>query len=126
MTEEQMAFHEENRVTVARIVLKWRRQGFLTDSDQRRLTCALQNMRMSCKSTWLLDQKTDYGYKADELIELLDEILEDKNAKVVVFSQWVRTHELITNRLEAKKHPYILFHGGVPSKILYSERSENR
>ncbi len=116
MTEEQMNYHEENRVIVARIVMKWRRQGFLTDSDQRRLTCALQNMRMSCNSTWLLDQKTDFGYKVDELMQLLDEMLEDQNAKVVVFSQWFRTHELITTRLNTKNHPYILFHGGVPSK----------
>ena len=28
---------------------------------------ALQNMRMVCDSTYLLDQPTDYGIKADEL-----------------------------------------------------------
>jgi hypothetical protein len=28
---------------------------------------ALQNMRMSCDSTYLLDHATDFGGKADEL-----------------------------------------------------------
>ena len=32
---------------------------FLSETDQRRLTCALQNMRMSCNSTYLLDPETD-------------------------------------------------------------------
>ncbi|MCK7494337.1 MAG: DEAD/DEAH box helicase [Comamonadaceae bacterium] len=38
-------------------------------------TCALQNMRMSCNSTYLLDQETDHGVKADELAALLDGLL---------------------------------------------------
>lgn len=114
MTEEQMKHHEENRETVARIVRKWRRFGFLTETDQRFLMIALQNMRMSCNSTYLLDQKTDFGTKADELIQLLDEILEDPEAKIVVFSQWVRTHDLIVRRLNGDRWRHVLFHGGVP------------
>lgn len=54
MTDEQMKHHEENQETVARIVAKWRRLGFLSETDQRMLMIALQNMRMSCNSTYLL------------------------------------------------------------------------
>ncbi|MBN2578414.1 MAG: DEAD/DEAH box helicase [Pirellulales bacterium] len=114
MTEEQMEFHEENRETVARIVAKWRRFGFLSEDDQLRLRIALQNMRMSCNSTYLLDKKTDHGLKSEELVALLAEIFEDPLAKVVIFSQWVRMHELITWRLEKRKWRHVLFHGGVP------------
>ncbi|MBL7221794.1 MAG: DEAD/DEAH box helicase family protein, partial [Phycisphaerae bacterium] len=53
MTAQQKTFHDENREVVARIVHKWRRYGYLSEIDQRRLTCALQNMRMSCNSTYL-------------------------------------------------------------------------
>ena len=116
MTEEQMKHHEENRETVARIVAKWRRFGFLSEADQRRLMIALQNMRMSCNSTYLLDKKTDYGVKADELMSLLEEIFEQPDAKVVVFSQWLRTHELLLDRLESRKRNHVLFHGGIASK----------
>ena len=44
-----------------------------SDKDQRRLTCALQNMRMACNSTFLLDHETDHGNKVDELMTLLDD-----------------------------------------------------
>jgi hypothetical protein len=114
MTPQQMEHHEENREIVARIVHKWRRYGFLSDADQKRLTCALQNMRMSCNSTYLLDHSTDYGVKADEITTLLGEWLERPDSKAVVFSQWVRSHELLAARLKTRDLGFVLFHGGVP------------
>ncbi|NQT18687.1 MAG: DEAD/DEAH box helicase [Planctomycetes bacterium] len=116
MTDEQWKHHDENREIVARLVAKWKRYGFLSEIDQRRLLIALQNMRMSCNSTYLLDKKTDYGYKADEVADLLADIMEDPNTKVVIFSQWVRMHELIAARADKRKWDYVFFHGGVPSR----------
>jgi superfamily II DNA or RNA helicase len=113
MTPQQIAHHEENREIVGKIVSKWRRYKFLSEADQRRLMIALQNMRMSCDSTYLLDHETDFGVKADELSTLLDEALEHPDAKVVVFSQWLRMHELLVRRLEGKPYGHVLFHGGV-------------
>jgi hypothetical protein len=115
MTEMQMLFHQENADEVAKIVQRWRRTRFLSDKDQRRLTCALQNMRMSCNSTYLLDQETDHGVKADELASLFDELFAEPEAKAVVFSQWTRTHDIVIRRLEARGTGYVSFHGGVPS-----------
>jgi superfamily II DNA or RNA helicase len=116
MTEMQMLYHHENADVVAKIVQRWRKTGFLSDKDQRRLTCALQNMRMSCNSTYLLDQETDHGVKADELAALFDKLFADPEAKAVVFSQWTRTHDIIIRRLEARELGYVSFHGGVPSE----------
>ncbi|MGH8219727.1 MAG: DEAD/DEAH box helicase [Steroidobacteraceae bacterium] len=115
MTRQQLAEHQSNAVCVQQIVQRWRRTGFLSDVDQRRLMAALQNMRMSCNSTYLLDGKTDYGNKCDELTTLLQELLERPAVKVVIFSQWLRTHELIIRRLTPKRWGHVLFHGGVPS-----------
>jgi hypothetical protein len=84
--------------------------------DQRRLMIALQNMRMSCNSTYLLDQETDHGVKADELAALFDKLFAEPEAKAVVFSQWTRTHDIVIRRLEARKLGYVSFHGGVPSE----------
>jgi superfamily II DNA or RNA helicase len=114
MTEQQAEHHEGNRETVARVVQKWRRYGFLSEADQLRMRIALQNMRMSCNSTYLLDHQTDFGVKADELMSLLSEIFEEPNQKVVVFSQWTRMHETVQWRLDKKKWDHVLFHGGVP------------
>ncbi|MEH2546215.1 superfamily II DNA or RNA helicase [Bradyrhizobium sp. AZCC 2262] len=115
MTEMQMEFHQGNADEVAKIVRRWRKTRFLSDIDQRRLMIALQNMRMSCNSTYLLDQETDHGVKADELAALLDDLFVDPEAKVVVFSQWTRTHDIVIRRLEAHGLGYVSFHGGVPS-----------
>jgi superfamily II DNA or RNA helicase len=115
MTEMQMVYHQENADVVARIVQRWRKTRFLSDKDQRRLTCALQNMRMSCNSTYLLDQETDHGVKADELAALFEDLFTEPEAKAVVFSQWTRTHEIIIRRLQMRELGYVSFHGGVPS-----------
>jgi superfamily II DNA or RNA helicase len=115
MTEPQMLYHQENADIVARIVKRWRKTRFLSDKDQRLLTCALQNMRMSCNSTYLLDQETDHGVKVDELAALLEQLFVTPEAKAVVFSQWTRTHDIVIRRLEARGIDYVSFHGGVPS-----------
>jgi superfamily II DNA or RNA helicase len=114
MTPEQMEWHDENRAIVVRIVARWRKMKFLTEADQRRLTCALQNMRMSCNSTYLLDPKSEHGAKPDELISQLSEVLETHDAKAVVFSQWTRSHELLMRRLKGRGIDHVFFHGGVP------------
>ena len=116
MTAMQMTYHQENADVVAKIVKRWRTSRFLSDIDQRRLTCALQNMRMSCNSTYLLDQDTDHGVKADEVAALLDALFEQPDAKAVVFSQWTRSHDIVIRRLNARGIGYVSFHGGVASE----------
>ncbi|TYO64512.1 DEAD/DEAH box helicase [Bradyrhizobium hipponense] len=116
MTGPQMDLHSENADNVARIVQRWRKTKFLSDKDQRRLACALQNMRMSCNSTYLLDQESDHGLKSDELAALLDQLLAAPDAKAVVFSQWTRTHDIVIRRLDARGIGYVSFHGGIPSE----------
>ena len=121
LTPQQRVHHDENGAIVTRIVSRWRATGYLSDIDQRRLQCALQNMRMACNSTFLLDHETDHGHKVDELMTLLDELLEDPTAKAVVFSQWLGTHELIVRRLALRNAAggqrawgHVLFNGSVP------------
>ncbi|MEH2484717.1 DEAD/DEAH box helicase [Bradyrhizobium sp. AZCC 2230] len=116
MTGPQIELHKENADNVATIVKRWRKTKFLSDKDQRRLTCALQNMRMSCNSTYLLDQESDHGVKTDELAALLDQLFAAPDAKAVVFSQWTRTHDIVIRRLQARGIGYVSFHGGVSSE----------
>jgi hypothetical protein len=100
---------------VVRIVAKWRQYRFLSEADRQRLMIALQRMRMSCDSTYLVDHVHDHGYKADEIATILEEALEEKDTKVVVFSQWLRMHELLARRLKKRGWDHVMFHGGVPS-----------
>ena len=117
MTPQQASLHEEHREIVARIVQKWRRYGYLTESDQRKLMIALQMMRMSCNSTYLIDRETDHSTKPDELLAILQDVLESEENKVVIFSQWTGTHELIARRVNGNSGwGHVYFHGGVPSR----------
>src|SRR5262249_41647219 len=83
MTAMQMKHHNENLEVVGNIVQKWRRHGFLTEQDQRRLMIALQRMRMACDNSYLVDHRSDHGVKVTEATTLLGEILEDAGVKVV-------------------------------------------
>lgn len=114
MTSLQRKHHAENMEIVARIVQKWRRYRFLSEADQRRLMIALQRMRMSCDSAYLVDGVNDEGGKADEAATLLDELFERPGTKAVVFSQWLRMHELLQRRFAGRGWSHVLFHGGVP------------
>jgi superfamily II DNA or RNA helicase len=114
MTEYQRQLHTENQEIVARIVAKWRRYRFLSEADKQRLMAALQRMRMSCDSSYLIDPKSDQGLKAGEAATLLGELLERPGTKAVVFSQWLRMHDLLVREAKRQKWDHVLFHGGVP------------
>jgi superfamily II DNA or RNA helicase len=116
MTDPQWTYHRENQEIVARLVHKWRTHHFLAEADQLRLRIALQYMRMSCDDTHLIDQQTRNGTKVDELAVLLDEVLEDPEAKAVIFSQWVRMNRLIADMLDRRGWRHVHLHGGVPSR----------
>jgi hypothetical protein len=108
--------HRENQEIVARIAAKWRRSRHLSERDQRRLMIALQRMRMSCESSYLLDEQSDHGTKAGEILTFLGEIFEEPGTKVVIFSQWLRMHEILAKRIAAAGWGYVLFHGGIDSR----------
>ena len=116
LTAAQRKLHEEYAEVVAQIAARWRRRRFLSDRDQKRLMASLQCMRMVCDSTYLLDSKRDEGHKIPELLRVLGDLLADADVKVVIFSQWLRAHELLSRALDDAGHEYVLFHGGVPSK----------
>src|SRR5204862_1785955 len=114
MTPLQQKHHTENLEIVARIVEKWRRYRFLSEADQRRLMIALLRMRMACDNSYLVDHRSDQGVKTDEVMTLLEEMYERPGTKVVIFSQWLRMHELLVRRFQTKRRGHVLFHCSVP------------
>lgn len=115
LTPEQREIHQENRDVVARLVAKWRRFHFLSEQDQKRLMMALQNMRMVCDDVYLVDERKRGGHKVKELEVQLKEIFEQPEAKVVLFSQWIRMMELVQEMLKQNRWNHVFLHGGVPS-----------
>lgn len=120
VTENQRELHEQHRKTVERLLSRAERLGVLREPEQRKMLEALQAMRMSANSTLLVDRQTDESVKPQEIAETLAVLCDDPQAKVVVFSQWTRTLELIARRL--KSHAQFvpenvaLYHGGVTTR----------
>jgi superfamily II DNA or RNA helicase len=113
MTGPQWEPYRENQDTVARLVHKWQKYKFLNESDQLRLRISLQNMRMACDSTYLLDKETKHGTKVNELSNVLGEMFERPESKAVIFSQWVRMNELVEEMLRDRGWRFVHLHGGL-------------
>jgi hypothetical protein len=95
---------------------KWERQGWLSETDLRRILCCLQNMRMLCNSTFLFDKQTNYSPKLAEFREIVRELAIEENRKVVVFSEYERMTHLAGKELAKLGIGFVSLHGGVPSK----------
>lgn len=116
MTKEQMGLHDEFRFHVSRLIQKWERMHFLSETDRNRLILFLSQMRMVCDSTYILDQKTRYDTKIGEVINIITNVIDSGDDKIVIFSQWERMTRLIAREMDNKNIGYEYLHGGVPSK----------
>jgi len=116
ISDQQMQLHKEFSDNVAQIVNKWKRFGFLNEKDRQNLLNCLNMMRMVCNSTYILDQETNHQTKLDELFNILDELLLNKDEKVVIFSQWERMTRLIAQGLTSRNIKFENLHGGIHSK----------
>jgi superfamily II DNA/RNA helicase len=63
----------------------------------------------------LNQEEKRYDKKIDELIEILKEIFESGDDKVVIFSQWERMTRLVGRELRKMGIDFEYLHGGIPS-----------
>ncbi len=115
MTDEQMDLHDFHQSVVARLVHKWKMMRFLNEQDRQKLMINLNMMRMSCNSTYIIDQTTRNDTKIDELINILEEYFDGTREKAVIFSQWERMTRIVAGELKERGIEFEYLHGGVPS-----------
>ena len=115
ITQEQKAIHSDYADVVNKLVLRWKKMGFLKEEDRQRLMICLNMMRMVCNSTYILDQETNHQTKLDELFNILEELIATGNEKIVIFSQWERFTRLIAMELDRLKIGYANLNGTIPS-----------
>jgi SNF2 family DNA or RNA helicase len=89
---------------------------FLTEVDRRRILACVQNLRMLCGSTYLLDRETHVSPKIDELTELLRDLLSAGPHKVVIFSQWEMMLREAADAVDGLGIGQVLLCGAVPGK----------
>ncbi|MEO6844612.1 MAG: C-terminal helicase domain-containing protein, partial [Ginsengibacter sp.] len=115
ITDEQRAVHDDYAEMVMKIVMRWKKMGFLKEEDRQRLMIGLNMMRMVCNSTYIIDQETNHQTKLDELFNILEEVIAAGEEKIVIFSQWERFTRLIAHQLDEQKIGYANLNGNVPS-----------
>ncbi len=116
LTPEQAEPYGEQHDLLGQLMRKWERQGWLSEIDQKRILCCIQNMRMLCNSTFLYDKQTHFSPKLQEFREILRELAIEENRKVVVFSEYERMTYLAGEELRKLGIGFVSLHGGVPSR----------
>jgi SNF2 family DNA or RNA helicase len=112
MSEAQRGPYAGQQQTLAVLLQK----KYLTEVDRRRILACVQNLRMLCGSTYLLDRETNDSPKLDELAERLRELLDTGPHKVVVFSQWEMMLRKAADVVDALGIGHALLCGAVPGK----------
>ena len=116
LTPEQAEPYFEQSDILAQLMRKWERQGWLSEIDQKRILCCIQNMRMLCNSTFLFDKQTHHSPKLAEFREIIRELAIEEDRKVVVFSEYERMTSLAGEELRKLGIGFVSLHGGVPSR----------
>ncbi|MDB2686703.1 DEAD/DEAH box helicase [Mariniblastus sp.] len=112
-TEEQLEINNSNMRVVAQICSK----PYFTEMDFLRLQRSLLAARMSADSTFLnTKEDPSYSSKLERLEELLLELFESENRKVVLFSEWTTMLDLIEKILKRHQLQFVRLDGKVPQK----------
>jgi superfamily II DNA/RNA helicase len=112
-SDEQYVMHHAHMQVVGQITSK----KFLTEMDLLRLQKELLMCRMSANSTFLVEKKQPaHSTKLAHLDDLLERLFEEQGRKVLLFSEWTTTLDLIEPLLGKRKLPFVRLDGGVPQQ----------
>jgi hypothetical protein len=115
MAEEQRLRYEDYRVPAARLIYQAQRRP-LTPAEFDRLMQLLACMRMICDTPAILDPTCRVSPKLEELERVLDDLLEEPDRKIIVFSEWERMLDLV-RELAAEIGVEVAWHtGSVPQQ----------
>jgi hypothetical protein len=112
-TEEQAGIEQAQMQVVSSIV----RKKYISEMDLLRLQKALLLARMNADSTFLVDkQAPGFSSKLERLAELLQELAQEEDRKIVLFSEWTTMLTLIERQIAHLKLGYVRLDGSVPQK----------
>jgi len=112
MHKEQMLRYQEYEANVARLAAMARNRP-LTKEEMERLQRQLACMRMLCDTPYILDQECRISPKLKELGKIIEEIMEDGDHKIIIFSEWERMLQLVREQVEGMGIGYALHTGKV-------------
>jgi hypothetical protein len=115
LSPEQSNRYAEHEANVARLASIARRRP-LTQQESEKLLRELNMMRMTCDTNYILDPKERACPKLSELSKILEECRENADVKVLIFSEWVRMLDLVSEMCERMGIGYALHTGAVPQR----------
>lgn len=112
-TDEQLNLHNGQMKIVQTIINK----RYISEMDLLRLQKALLICRMAANSTFLVDKvPPGYSSKLVEFENLIDQLIDEEDRKIVLFSEWTTMLGLIEPLLKKRKAGYVRLDGSVPQK----------
>ncbi len=112
-TGEQLTLHNGQMKIIQSIICK----KYISEMDLLRLQKALLICRMAANSTFLVDKvPPGYSSKLVEFENLIDQLADEEDRKIVLFSEWTTMLGLIEPLLEKRKLNYVRLDGSIPQK----------
>jgi len=113
MAQEQADRYDEYKARVARLTALAKRRP-LTKEEMDKLQRWLACMRMLCDTPYILDRNCRLSPKLKELENILEELLEDGDHKIIIFSEWERMLELVREKTASLGIGHAWHTGSVP------------
>ena len=113
MHKEQVLRYGEYEAKAARLAAMARKRP-LKKEEMERLQQFLACMRMLCDTPYILDQDCRISPKLKELGSILQELMEDGDHKIIIFSEWERMLELVRKQAKDMELDYALHTGKIP------------
>jgi SNF2-related domain/Helicase conserved C-terminal domain len=112
-TDEQAGMSNEYFKRAAQIAAK----AWLTEMDLLRIQKFLLMSRMACNSTYLVDkEEPGFSSKLERLAELLDQLSQEEDRKIILFSEWTTMLDLIEPLAKRSGLDFVRLDGSVPQK----------
>ena len=113
MTDEQALRYDEYNNRVARLMAQAQRRP-LRKEEWEKLQKWLACMRMLCDTPYILDPECEDSPKLEELEKIFDDLLNNGDHKIIIFSEWTRMLELVCRLAARLNIDYALHTGSVP------------
>jgi hypothetical protein len=113
MTDEQLQRYDEYSSRVARLMAMAKRRP-LRKEEWEQLQIYLGCMRMLCDTPYILDEACRDAPKLDELEKIINDLQDDGDHKIIIFSEWTRMLDLVAELADSLGIGYALHTGKLP------------
>jgi hypothetical protein len=115
LSDAQKVTYQEHAYEVMKLTIIAKRRP-LTKQQQEKLMRELAMMRMICDTNFILDSEDRVCPKIGELEKIIEELREDSDVKILIFSEWVGMLELVRELCQKLKIGFAWHTGSVPQR----------